>query len=84
MPGANIAVLMACQSMELHYVNISSLGASSWGATDMNLSWPKMEKILYDKKLLKHVSNKFTYGGGADYLMNIGISGLDQKNNMQY
>ena len=68
MPGANIAVLMACASMELHYVTISSLGASSWGATDMKLSWPKMEKTLYDIQLIDHVSNKFTYGGGADYL----------------
>jgi len=68
MPGANIAVLMACESMGLNYVSISSLGASSWGATDMDLSWPKMEKILYDKKFINHVSNKFTYGGGADYL----------------
>ena len=34
----------------------------------MDLSWPKMEKILYDKGLINHVSNKFTYGGGADYL----------------
>jgi len=68
MPGANIAVLMACESMGLNYVTISSLGASSWGATDMDLSWPKMEKILYDKKFINHVSDKFTYGGGADYL----------------
>tara|TARA_Y100001970_G_C14230255_1_gene858151 strand:+ start:601 stop:1971 length:1371 start_codon:yes stop_codon:yes gene_type:complete len=68
MPGANIAVLMACESMGLNYVTISSLGASSWGATDMALSWPKMEKILYDKNFISHVSNKFTYGGGADYL----------------
>ena len=68
MPGANIAVLIACESMGLHYVTISSLGASSWGATDMDLSWPKMEKILYDKKFINHVSDKFTYGGGADYL----------------
>ena len=68
MPGANIAVLMACEAMELEYVLISSLGASSWGATDMSLSWPKMEKILYDNKLINKVSDKFTYGGGADYL----------------
>ncbi len=68
MPGANIAVLMACEAMELEYILISSLGASSWGATDMNLSWPKMEKILYDNNLISKVSDKYTYGGGADYL----------------
>ncbi len=52
MPGANIAVLMACESMGLNYVTISSLGASSWGATDMDLSWPKMEKYFTIKNLL--------------------------------
>ncbi len=36
----------------MEYILISSLGASSWGATDMNLSWPKMEKILYDNNYL--------------------------------
>ena len=68
MPGANIAVLIACETMGLEYISISSLGASSWGATDMSLSWPKMEKILFDNNLIVKVSDKFTYGGGADYL----------------
>jgi len=68
MPGANIAVLVACKEMGLEYTSISSLGASEWGATDMNLSWPKMEKILFENNLIKHTSNKFTYGGSGDYL----------------
>ena len=68
MPGANIAVLMACETMNLHYVSISSMGASEWGATDLNASWPKMEKILYDHGLISHTSNKFSYGGAADYV----------------
>ncbi len=68
MPGANIAVLMACESMGLEYISISSLGASTSGATDINLSWPKMEHILYNQKLIDHTSNKFAYGGAGDYL----------------
>ena len=68
MPGANIAVLMACEAMKLNYVSISSLGASEWGALDLNASWPKMEKILYENGLISSVSKKFTYGGGGDYL----------------
>ena len=68
MPGANIAVLMACETMDLHYVSISSLGASEWGATAMHASWPLMEKILFDEKLISHTSNKFAYGGAADYV----------------
>ena len=68
MPGANIAVLIACKEMGLEYVSISSLGASEWGATDMNLSWPKMEQILFENNLISHRSNKFTYGGSGDYL----------------
>ena len=68
MPGANIAVLMACETMDLHYVSISSLGASEWGATAMHASWPLMEKMLFDEKLISHTSNKFAYGGAADYV----------------
>ena len=68
MPGANIAVLIASEVMGLHYVSISSMGASEWGATDLNASWPRMEKILYENKLIKHTSNKFSYGGAADYV----------------
>jgi len=68
MPGANIAVLMACEAMKLNYVSISSLGASEWGALDLNASWPKMEKILYENGLISSLSEKFTYGGGGDYL----------------
>ena len=68
MPGANIAVLMACESMNLNCISISSLGASEWGALDLNASWPKMEKILYDNGLISSLSRKFTYGGGGDYL----------------
>ena len=96
MPGANIAVLVACKVMGLEYVSISSFGASEWGANDMSFSWPKMEKLLYeygngiydngedftdnnengvwdegevfDDRFISHTSNKFTYGGAADYL----------------
>jgi poly-gamma-glutamate system protein len=68
MPGANIAVLIACKEMGLEYTSISSLGASEWGATDMNLSWAKMERILFENNLIGHTSNKFTYGGSGDYL----------------
>ena len=59
---------MACETMDLHYVSISSLGASEWGATAMHASWPLMEKILFDEKLISHTSNKFAYGGAADYV----------------
>ena len=71
MPGANIAVIMACEAMGLNYISISSLGASTGGATDMNFSWPKMEKVLYDEKLISPISNKFSYGGAADYLKEV-------------
>tara|TARA_Y100001960_G_scaffold289773_1_gene329876 strand:+ start:1459 stop:2952 length:1494 start_codon:yes stop_codon:yes gene_type:complete len=86
MPGANLAVLLACEAMELEYVSISSLGASTSGATDMNLSWPKMEKILFEDSLISHVSNKFTYGGRADYLKKGSsyrkLYGGDEKRNL--
>ena len=37
MPGANIALLSACQVMGIHPIIISSIGASQWGANQVTL-----------------------------------------------
>ena len=45
-PGANIAVLSACKAMDIYPVIISSVGASSWGANNINQSWIDIENKL--------------------------------------
>ena len=47
MPGANLAVLSACQAMGVTPIIISSLGASQWGANQVDFTWLDMESILY-------------------------------------
>ncbi|NQT96985.1 MAG: poly-gamma-glutamate system protein, partial [Candidatus Marinimicrobia bacterium] len=39
MPGANIAVLIACDVMEINPVVITSIGASQWGANQPDFTW---------------------------------------------
>ena len=51
MPGANIAVLTACKALGLNPVTISSVGASQWGANQIDFTWLDMEKILFEKEI---------------------------------
>ena len=51
MPGANLAVFSACEVMDIVPVIITSVGASTWGATDPYFTWLDMESILVEKKL---------------------------------
>ena len=46
MPGANIAVLSAAQAMKVIPVIISSVGASQWGANQLDFTWLDMESAL--------------------------------------
>lgn len=66
MPGANIAVLTACKSLGLVPVTISSVGASQWGANQIDFTWLDMEQILFDKKLIPSVSVAASIGGRND------------------
>ena len=65
-PGANIAVISACQSMGINPYIISSVGSSSWGANNPELSWPEMEMYLYENKLINITSLAYTIGGEYD------------------
>ena len=66
MPGANIAVLTACKSLGLFPVTISSVGASQWGANQIDFTWLDMERILFEKELIPSVSIAASIGGRND------------------
>ena len=66
MPGANIAVLTACKSLGLIPITISSVGASQWGANQIDFTWLDMERILFDKELIPSVSIAASIGGRND------------------
>ena len=66
MPGANIALLSACEAMEIVPVIITSVGASEWGATDSNMTWLDMESVLNVNNVISNKSNAASLGGKGD------------------
>ncbi len=66
MPGANIAVLIACDAMNIYPVVITSIGASQWGANDPEMTWLDMEMILFENKLIPSRSIAASIGGRND------------------
>ena len=66
MPGANIALISACEAMEIVPVIITSVGASEWGATDSNMTWLDMESVLNVNNVISNKSNAASLGGKGD------------------
>ncbi len=66
MPGANMAILTACEALGVHPVAITSIGASQWGANHIDFTWLDMESILYENKLIPARSIAASIGGRND------------------
>lgn len=66
MPGANMAILIACKTMNIHPVIISSIGSSQWGANDPEMTWLDMEKLLYENGSISTRSIAASIGGRND------------------
>lgn len=65
-PGLNIAVISALQTLKLKPIIITSVGSSNWGANDPYFTWLDMEKSLYDAGIIKFRSVAASIGGGLD------------------
>lgn len=65
-PALNIAVLCACDAMELTPVYICSCGASTYGANNPGFSFPEMACLLYERGLISAPAALVTPGGGRD------------------
>jgi poly-gamma-glutamate system protein len=66
LPGLNIAVHSAVQTLGLMPVIITSVGASNWGANDPYFTWLDMERVLIDEGIFKNKSIAASIGGGLD------------------
>ena len=66
MPGANIAVLTAAETIGLVPVMITSLGASQWGANHVDFTWLDIEEILFNKGFISKRSIAASIGGRND------------------
>ena len=76
-PALNIAVLSACEVLELKPVIISSAAASTWGANIPEFSWLDMEKMLFDSRVFSNKSVAASMGGGKDRGIGMSNSGRD-------
>lgn len=65
-PGMNLAVAAACESMDINLVCISSVGASTYGANNPELTFPEMLYRLNQDGLLQTQSVAVTMGGYQD------------------
>ncbi len=65
-PGLDLAVVAACESMGVELICISSVGASTYGANDPELTFPEMMWRLERDGLIQTRSAAVTMGGGSD------------------
>lgn len=65
-PGLNLAVLSACQVMEVELVYICSAGASTYGANQPELTFPEMAQRLVEDGLLFQEGAAVSMGGDFD------------------
>ena len=82
LPGANVAVLSACKSMELEPIIISSVGSSAWGANQQDFSWLDMEEYLYNNKIINVKSIASSIGGENDLGDNLSDRGIEAIENI--
>lgn len=75
LPGANLALLAACEVMGIQPVTITSVGSSTWGANNPSFTWLDMEKMLYDAKLIRFRSVAASLGGGSDNGRGLSVTG---------
>lgn len=65
-PALNIAVMCAIENMNLDPIIISSIGSSTHGANDPELTYLDMENYLYSEGLITNKSDYFSIGGMYD------------------
>jgi poly-gamma-glutamate system protein len=77
-PGLNIAVLAAVQAIGAKPISVSSVGASTWGATDPEDTWLDLEHALVDAGIWPWRSAAASLGGFGDRGGGLGEEGMLQ------
>ena len=65
-PALNLAVIAACEALNLKPLIITSVGASMWGANDPNFTYLDQEKFLFDNGFIKYRTRSASIGGVED------------------
>jgi poly-gamma-glutamate system protein len=90
LPGWNIALLAACDALELNPIIITSVGASDWGANLPGLTWLDMERVLNERGVLQFRSVAASIGGPSDNGRGLSPEGRDliksaiERNHVQF
>lgn len=65
-PGLDLAVVSACAELDARLVAVSSVTASTWGATEPGFTWPEMEARLVAAGVVPRASVAVSTGGEDD------------------
>lgn len=65
-PGLDLAVVAACAELGVKLVAVSSVTASTWGATEPGFTWPEMEARLVAAGIVPRASAAVSAGGEDD------------------
>lgn len=65
-PGLNLAVLAACDAIGAECIYIASVGASTYGANQPQMTFPQMACMLADEGLIPGYPAAITPGGQSD------------------
>jgi len=65
-PGLNLAVITACQALGADLVAVSSVTASTFGASEPGFTWPEMEAHLVRNGLVTRATVAVSVGGAND------------------
>jgi len=76
-PGVNMAFLCACEVTGIEPIVITSLGASTWGANNPDLTWLDMERVLFDAGIISKKSVAASLGGGTDNGRGLSVKGRE-------
>jgi poly-gamma-glutamate system protein len=76
-PGANIAVLCACEALGAIPVTITAIGSSWWGANDPEMTWPDMERVLDEQGIVHSRAIAASMGGAGDKAFGLSKIGQD-------
>lgn len=76
-PGANLALLCACEAIGAKAVTITAVGSTWWGANDPELTWPDMERILNEKGVIHSCPVAASLGGTNDEAVGLSQVGQD-------
>jgi poly-gamma-glutamate system protein len=63
--------MSACQALDIRLIAVSSVTASSWGATDAGFTWPEMEARLVAAGALQRVTVAVSAGGSGDRALDL-------------